>query len=144
MGTKKSFFDMIRKHIEFEKSMAKACADLSKKVNTAAAKMLLTEMQLDTEKHARILEEMLNIVEKAPPARLWDYRIASYVDSLVVKKELEEHMTLEQDMLLDVEEEIKATKDEALKLLLQHIAADERKHHEIIQTILRKSYALTK
>ena len=144
METKKSFFDMIRKHIESEKSMAEACADLSKKVDTAAAKMLLIEMQLDTEKHARILEEMLNIVEKAPPVRLWDYRIASYVDSLVVKKELERHMQLEKDMLRDVEDEIKATKDEAMKLLLQHIAADERKHHEIIQTILQKSYVLAK
>jgi len=63
---------------------------------------------------------------------------------IVVKRELEKHLTLEQDMLRDVEDEIKATKDEALKLLLQHIAADEKKHHEIIQTILRKSYVLTK
>lgn len=144
METEKPFTDMIREHIEFEKDTAKTCADLSKKVENAAAKMLLTEMQLDTAKHARILEEMLNLIEKAPPTRLWDYRIASYVDSLVVKKELERHMKLEQDMLRGVEEEIKATKDEAMKLLLQHIAADERKHHEIIQTILRKSYVLTK
>ncbi|MFB0514217.1 MAG: hypothetical protein ACETVQ_01425 [Candidatus Bathyarchaeia archaeon] len=144
METKKSFMDMIRKHIESEKSMAKACDALREKVDTAAAKMLLTEMQLDTAKHASILEEMLKIVEKAPPARLWDYRIASYVDSLIVKRELERHMELEQDMLRDVEEEIKTTEDEAMKLLLQHIATDERKHHEIIQTILRKSYVLTK
>lgn len=144
METKKSFFDMLRNHIEFEKSAAKICAALREKVGTAAGRMLLIEMQLDTTKHARILEEMLNIVEKAPPEPLWDYRIASYVDSLVVKKELEKHMKLEQDMLRNVEEEIKTTKDEALKLLLQHIAGDERKHHEIIQTILRKSYALTK
>jgi len=144
METTKSFIDKIHKHIEFEKSLAKACVALREKVDTTAAKLLLTEMQLDSTKHARILEEMLNIVEKAPPARLWDYRIDSYVDSLVVKRELEKHLKLEQEMLRDVEEEIKATKDEALKLLLQHIAADETKHHEIIQTILRKSYVLTK
>lgn len=144
METEKSFFDMIRKHIEVEKKTAKSCATLRDKVETAAAKMFLTEIQLDTAKHARILEEMLNIVEKAPPANLWDYRIASYVDSLVVKRELENHMKIEQDMLQEVEKEIKTTKDEALKLLLQHIAADEKKHHEIIQTILRKSYVLTK
>lgn len=138
METKKSFFDMIRKHIEFEKSTANMCVELRKKVDTAAGRLLLTEMQLDSTKHARILEEMLNIVEKAPPARLWDYRIDSYVDSLVVKRELEKHLRLEQEMLRDVEDEIKATKDEALKLLLQHIAADEKKHNEIIQTILRK------
>jgi rubrerythrin len=104
----------------------------------------LTEMQLDTSKHARIFKELLNTVEKAPPVHLWDYRIASYVDSLVVKKALESHLKVELKMLKEVEKIIKATKDEALKLLLEHIAADERKHHEIIQTILRKSYVLTK
>jgi len=135
---------MIRKHIEFEKSTANMCVELREKVDTAAAKLLLTEMQLDTTKHARILEEMLNLVEKAHPKRSWDYKIASYVDPFVVKRELEKHMKIEQDMLREVEDEIKAAKDEALKLLLQHIAVDERKHHEIIQTILRKSYVLTK
>jgi len=144
MESKKSFKDMIRKHIEFEKNTAKACATLREKLDSAVAKLLLTEMQLDTTKHARILEEMLKLIEKAPPQRSWDYRIASYIDPIVVKRELEEHMGVEQNMLREVEEEIKATRDEAIKLLLKHVAADERKHHEIIQTILRKSYVLTK
>jgi len=144
MEAKKSFLDMCRKHIEFEKSMAKACAVLCERVENAAAKMLLTEIQLDTEKHARILQEMLNLIEKAPPTRLWDYRIASYVDSLVVQKELERHLKLEQKMMKDIEDVINETKDEALRLLLRHIAADERKHHEIVQTVLKKSYVLTK
>lgn len=144
METEKSFTDMIRRHIEFEKNTAKTCADLSKKVDSAAAKMLLTEMQLDTTKHAHIFQELLNAVEKAPPTRLWDYRIASFVDSLVVKKALEAHLKVELKMLKEVENIIKTTKDEAVKLLLQHIAEDEKKHHEIIQTILKKSYKLTK
>lgn len=144
METAKSFTDMIRKHIEFEKGTAKACATLREKVDSAVARMLLTEMELDTAKHARILEEVLETVEKAPPTHLWDYRITSYVDSLVMKKTLENHLKVELKMLREIENIIKATKDEALKLLLEHIAADERKHHEIIQTILRKSYVLTK
>jgi rubrerythrin len=144
METEESFADKFRKQRSFEESMAKACAALCEKVENAAAKMLLTELQLDTAKHARIFEEILNTIEKAPPANLWDYRIASYVDSLVVKKELERHLKLEQKMLEDLEAIIKDTKDEALKLLLEHIAADERKHHEIVETILRKSYVLTK
>lgn len=144
METDKSLIDMINKHIRFEEDTTKTCVDLREKVDSAAAKMLLTEMQLDTTKHAHIFRELLDMLEKAPPARLWDYRIASYVDSLVVKKALESHLNVELKMLREVEAFIKATKDEALKLLLEHVAADERKHHEIIQTILKKSYVLTK
>ncbi len=143
METKKSFSDMIRNHIKFEENTAKVCGDLAKKVHNAAAKMLLTEMQLDSTKHARILDEVLNLSKKAP-AKLWDYKITSYVDTLVMKKTLEDHLKVELKMLSEVEKIIKTTKDEAVKLLLEHIAADERKHHEIIQTVLKKSYVLTK
>ncbi len=144
METEESFTDKIRKHIEFEESTAKLCAATSKKLDNAVAKMLLTEMQLDSTKHARILEEVLNTVEKAPPTRLWDYRISSFVDTGVMKKTLEKHLEVELKMLKKVEEMIKTTEDEALKLLLEHIAEDERKHHKIIKTVIRKAHILTK
>lgn len=144
MKTGKSLTDKVREHIKFEENTAKLCADTSQKLDNAVAKMLLTEMSLDSTKHARILEEVLNTVEKAPPAQLWDYRIASFVDTLVMKKTLEKHLEIELRMLKKIEEMIKTTKDEALKLLLEHIAADERKHHKIIKTILRRAYVLTK
>ena len=43
-------------------------------------------------------------------------------------------------MLKRVEDEMKKTDDDALKLLFKHIADDERKHHEIMATILRKAF----
>ncbi len=144
METEESFTDKIRKHIKFEESTAKLCAATSKRLDNAVAKMLLTEMQLDSRKHARILEEVLNTVEKAPPTRLWDYRISSFVDTSVMKRTLEKHLEVELKMLKKVEEMIKTTEDEALKLLLEHIAEDERKHHKIIKTVLRKAHILTK
>ena len=45
-------------------------------------------------------------------------------------------------MLKHVEDEVKRTKDDALKLLLKHIAEDEKKHHEIMETILKKSFKM--
>lgn len=41
-----------------------------------------------------------------------------------------------------IESEAKKTDDEALKLLLQHFAEDEKKHHRILGTIINKAYKM--
>lgn len=137
-----NFAELVNHQIRIENSIVKACAKLEERVHTAAAKLLLTEMRLDSTKHASICEEMLKVVENVKPERLWDARIESYVDMQVVKKELQSHIKLEIDMLQHVEKIIKETNDEALKVLLTHLAEDEKKHHKNIRLILQKSYAL--
>jgi rubrerythrin len=59
-----------------------------------------------------------------------------------VKKELEEHIKAEEKMMRQIEEELKKTDDEALKLLLEHFAEDEKKHHANLKTILNKAYKI--
>jgi rubrerythrin len=89
------------------------------------------------------LTSILKVLRGVPPSQtIWEYRLESYVDPFVVKKELENHMKMETAVLTHVEEEIKQTKDEGLKLLLQHIADDEKKHHKILETIVKYSYKI--
>ncbi len=64
------------------------------------------------------------------------------MDPFVVKKALEDHVKMETDVLAHVEEEMKHTKDEGLKLLLQHIAEDEKKHHKILETVAENMYKI--
>jgi rubrerythrin len=144
MKPKSAFIKMLQTHKKAEANMVKVCANLEKQVHTAAAKLLLAEMRLDSKKHENILIEILKVLEGIQtPEKLWDARIDSYVDMQVVKKELEKHVKLESDMLKDVEEEVKESDDEAVKTLLTHIAEDEKKHHKNMELIIRKSYAFT-
>jgi rubrerythrin len=144
MTSKSALIKMLQTHKKAEASMVIVCAKLEKEVHTAAAKLLLSEMRLDSQKHENILTEILKVLEGIPtPEKLWDARIDSYVDMQVLKKELERHVKLESDMLNDVEKEIKETDDEALKTLLTHIAEDEKKHHKNMELIIKKSYAFT-
>jgi len=70
---------------------------------------------------------------KPEPFQLVNYRIANE----------EKHIEKERYALQQIEEVAKETKDEAVKLLLQHILEDEKKHHKIFQTIIKKVYMLT-
>jgi len=146
MKSDNDLVDMIQAQIKFEKSTARKIGRLEKATSNLAAKLFLAEMRFDTEKHAKILQTMLDVMKQKEPEvasrTLWDVKIRSYVDALVAKKMLEDHVEIETDMLRHVEEEMKRTDDEALKLLLQHIADDEKKHHKIMETILKKAFKM--
>jgi hypothetical protein len=69
--------------------------------------------------------------------------VDSYVDQFAVKQELENHVKKEDEILAHVQKEMEYTKDEGLKLLLQHIADDEKKHHKILELIVKNQYRLS-
>lgn len=138
METRERLIELIKKQIGIEENNVRQVSETEKKIDNAAAKMSLLEIRLDSQKHADILNGILEVLRGGPPSKtLWEYRIESYIDPFVVKRELESHIKREDEMLDHVEEEIKQTKDEGLKLLLQHIADDERKHHDILEAIVK-------
>jgi hypothetical protein len=75
--------------------------------------------------------------------RYGNYELEGYIDPIIVKKSLEEHVRMEADVLAHVEEEVRRTRDEGLKLLLRHIAEDEKKHHKILEEIVQNLYKIT-
>jgi len=99
-------------------------------------------MKYDAGKHAVILKGILELIENSDTC-LWDCKLDSYVDRLLVKKELEKHLAIEQKTLDIVKEEINQTKDEGIKLLLSHIAEDEDRHHGLLKTIISNSYKIS-
>jgi rubrerythrin len=64
------------------------------------------------------------------------------VDELVVKKNLQNHLETEMAMLEHIEKQTKETNDDGIRLLLEHIAADEKKHHKILETVIKQSYKI--
>jgi rubrerythrin len=146
MKSGKELISLIQAQIKLEKNTSKQIEKLEKATANLAAKLLLAEMRFDTEKHAKILQTLLDFLEQKEPEiasrTLWNVKIHSYVDTIVAKKMLEEHVGVETKMLKHVEEEMEKTEDDALKLLLKHIADDEKKHHKIMETILKKAFKM--
>ncbi len=140
MKKKQRLLDLMKAQIKLEKEISGKLSELEGRVDSIAARLLIREMQLDTKKHAEILEEALKVVDA--PKSFWDYTIHVDADKHAVKKELEDHIKAEETMMQQIEEEAKKTDDEALKLLLGHFAEDEKKHHKILKTILSRAYEM--
>jgi rubrerythrin len=135
--------ELLKTQIKIENEHVKRIGELEEKVGNAAAKLLLLEMRLDSQKHAGILTGILGVMKQVPSDQtLWQHTLAGYVDPMLVKKSLEIHIKMETDVLDHVKNEMKHTKDKGLKLLLQHIQQDEQKHHIILQTIVKNLYKI--
>lgn len=143
MEHREKLAELIQTQIRIENEHVRRIGELEKKVGTPAANLLLLEMRLDSQKHAGILTGILEMMEKVPTDQTsWEYELEGYVDPVLVKKSLEDHMKMETDVLDHVESELKHTKDEGVKLLLKHIQEDEKKHHAILKTIIDKMYKI--
>lgn len=140
MESEKTLSTLIKKQITLEKETVNKLRELEQRVDSVAARLLIREMQLDTKKHAEILSEALRAMET--PKSFWDYTIHIDADKRAVKKQLEEHIKIEEKMTRQIEEEAKKSDDEALKLILKHFAEDEKKHHRYLETILNKAYKM--
>ena len=138
MENKEKLIELIKAQIEIEKENVRQVNATEKKVDNAAAKISLLEIRIDSQKHADILSGILEFLRETPSSEnLWEHRLAGYVDPFVVKNELESHEKRESQAIELVENEIKNTKDEGLRLLLQNILEDEKKHHKMLENIVK-------
>jgi len=140
MKTEKTLSNLIEEQIKLEKEIANKFRILEGRVDSTAARLLIREMQLDTKKHAEILEAALKVI--GGPKSFWEITIDVEADKRTVKRELEEHVKAEGTMMRQIDEEMKKTKDEALKLLLNHFLEDEKKHHKSLEIIINKAYKM--
>jgi rubrerythrin len=140
MKTEKTLSKLIEEQIKLENEIANKFRILEGRVDSIAARLLIREMQLDTKKHAEILEAALKVI--GGPKSFWEFTIDVEADKLTVKRELEEHVKAEGTMIRQIGEEMKKTKDEGLKLLLTHFMEDENKHHKSLEIIINKAYKM--
>jgi rubrerythrin len=143
MPQESKLLQLITDQIDIENEYVECLTVLRKKVGIAAARLLLLEMCLDSEKRAAILAEMRGILRKAPPnTALWEHTLGEYVGEALMKKEFQQYVKKESDTLTCLKKELMHTKDEGLKLLWQNIEEDEKKHARIIQTIIKNLYKI--
>lgn len=143
MAQRNKLVNLIKQQMNVENEHIKSLIKLRKRIGNAAARLLLLEMRLDSEKHVAILTEMLEIFKAIPPGTsLWKHELEEYVDEVVVEREFKEHVTKENSVLEHLKEELKHSKDESLKLLFQNIDEDEKKENRIMKTMIENLYKI--
>jgi rubrerythrin len=137
---------MIRAQVALERSTSKSIRELEDLTSNPVVKLLLAELRFDTEKHSKILQILLDMIESHEPSRaarsFWQKETREYVDALAAKNRLERHIAAETSMLRQVKAMMAKTDDDAVKMLFSHIMADEKKHHKIVEDLLQKAFKM--
>ena len=143
MESRKELIELIREQAEIEKVSVEKLAETERKVGTGAARLLLVEMRCDSQKHATILEAVLETLKGAPSSKsLWEQAFSGFADPIIVNREIENHKALSGSMAAHIAKEMSKTDDVTVRTVLQHLAEDERRHNEILDTIAQRAYKM--
>jgi len=143
LESRRELLELIREQVEIEKESVARLAETEQRVGTGAARLLLVEMRCDSQKHAAILEAVLETLKGAQSSKsLWQQAFSGFADPIIVKREIENHKTLGRSMATHIQKEMNKTDDEAVRTLLQHLAEDEKRHNEILDTIAQRCYSM--
>jgi len=126
--TDKDLEEIIAKMIKNEEDTVKHISETISKVQNNAVKLLMQIMLTDSLKHGQMLKIILNIM-KTPIME--GREVAEVLDSL--KKHVEEEMAMTKDF----ESLIDKIKDRRIKFLLENIVTDEKRHHSVMERIVK-------
>ena len=139
MDSREELVKLIEEQIGIEKESVTSFAETEKKVHTGTAGLLLREMRMDSQKHASVLEAVLEILRTYPSSKPpWEEAFGKVVDPVIVKREIEKHKALGKSMRALLAREMLNTKDKIIMTLLGHIAQEERRHNELLDAIAKK------
>ena len=141
MESRRELIDLLREQVQIEKESVTRLSETEQKVGTKAAKLLLVEMRCDSQKHAAVLEAVVETLKGDQSSRpLWQQAFSGFADPIIVEREIENHKALSKSMAAHIEKEISKTDDEGVRTLLQHLREDERRHNEIFDMIVQRRY----
>ena len=139
---KEEFLEMLEKHRQIELQNVKMCQEREQRLKSDGAKLMLYMIRMDSTKHAHILHTLMDIIKEGTPEYLWDYRIDRYVGQVATEDELKKHAELEKEMIEKHTATIKKTDDPGIKMILEHIVDDEKRHHKMIMEIIQRLHEL--
>ncbi len=130
----KVLYDALLKHQGVEEELDEKLQGVVDDLTYAPLKLLLMNITLDTEKHGKLLKNIIEILshEQTVPS---NEAFKREVDR--VREVLEDHVVIEEDLGKQISEIMKPASSRVLRELLKTIRDDEIAHHTMFQMVLR-------
>lgn len=121
----KFIMEQIKVEKEIVDSLSKGVSDIA----NLAVREVLTGISFDSMKHGEMYSAALELLTGTPQAITQE--------QLDRQRDLvEKHINIEASLIKKISEMLPSVKDEKVKLLLNAILEDERKHHELLKRVL--------
>lgn len=129
MSSKDDLTSFLEEQIAIEKKIVKSLKDSLGEMRNPAVKGVLKGISLDSVKHAEMYASALNLLTSVPPALSQEH--------LDKQKELvENHIRMEAELIRKISSKLPSITENKVKLLLNAILTDEKRHHELLKKVL--------
>ncbi len=118
----------LQKQIKLEHQIVESVTNSLRTVRNPIVKQVLRAIAFDSQKHAGIYNAAMSITKVTPALTDKEYR--------ELKEITAKHIVDEEKAIAALDKIMPKIKDAKIKFLLGSIAADERKHHELLNKIL--------
>jgi rubrerythrin len=119
---------MLREQQRLEQRTIDSLSPLVNETKNSVIRLFLNRLVLDSMKHVDILQAAIDLNTGV---------VVSEIDKNRMGKGLMEHIENEKSMLKGIENLAAKIEDKRTKFLLQQIADDEKRHHQILKELLK-------
>ncbi len=133
MKSKEEFVKFLQSQIKIEKEIVESLNKALEEMANPAVKGALKGVSLDSVKHAEMYAAAVKLLTSVPPTltqELAQYHLEKQ------KKLVEKHIAIETELIEKISKIIPTIENEKVKLLLNTILHDEKKHHELLKKVL--------
>lgn len=129
MSSKSELVNFFKGQIKVENEIVKSLNNALRKVGNPPVKGTLKGISLDSVKHAEMYASAIELLTSVPQALTQE--------DLDTQRELvEKHIRIEEDLIERISDVLPKVEDEKVKLLLNAILSDEKRHHELLKRVL--------
>jgi rubrerythrin len=130
MSEKNELIAFIETQIEIEKQIVASLRESLVNIDNQAVKEVLKGISRDSEKHADMYSAVLRLLTDVPSA-LTQEHLDKQIDLV------EKHIEIEAEIIKRLDQSIVKFQNEKVRLLLDAIMVDEKKHHTLLKEVLR-------
>jgi bacterioferritin (cytochrome b1) len=127
--TNEKLIEFMKKQIENENAIVKSVTEGTKNIKNPPVKAVLKGISLDSIKHAELYSSAIVLLSTTSQAMT-----QSNLDEQ--RDIVEKHIKMEADLIKKLEKEMPTIENKKVAFLLNSILMDERRHHEMLKTVL--------
>ncbi|MDH5460096.1 MAG: hypothetical protein OEW71_03565, partial [Candidatus Bathyarchaeota archaeon] len=129
MNSKEELVNFLKEQIKIENKIVDSLDMSLGEIGNPAVKGLLKGISLDSVKHAEMYTSAINLLTSIPQALTQE--------QLDKQRELvEKHIRMEAELIGKIGKVLSSIENEKVKLLLNAILMDEKRHHQLLKEVL--------
>lgn len=121
--------DFLKRQAKIEHEIVKSLDKALPDINNPAVRGVLKGISMDSVKHGYMYDSAVNLLTEVPPALTQENLERQRA---LVKK----HIKMEAELIEEINKRLPQVENEKVKLLLEGILDDEKRHHELLKEIL--------